>query len=236
METERKNITKTFITILIIIIFTLGVLAIMNYYNLIPKEYFKASDFDIKTVYSDVDYDNDKIDDYTDFILGAREDAENHPVYISKYYEDAYPPDYEGVCTDVIWRAFKNAGYSLRDMMDYDIMNNPNDYEAIQARDNNIDFRRVVNQRVFFEKYAIKLTLDPKEIEQWQPGDIAFFEDNHVGIISDRRNKDGIAYVIHNSGQPTREEDYLTKRKITGHYRFDASKIPQEILKKWQEK
>ena len=34
------------------------------------------------------------------------------------------PPDTEGVCTDVIWRAFKNAGYSLKDMVDEDIKNN----------------------------------------------------------------------------------------------------------------
>lgn len=235
METERKNIAKTFITILIIIIFTIGVLTIMDYYNLIPKEYYKASDFDIKTIHSEVDFDGDKVDDYTDFILGARQDAENFPVYISKYYEDAYPPDHEGVCTDVVWRAFKNAGYSLRDMMDYDIMNNPDDYEAIKTRDNNIDFRRVVNQKVFFDKYAIKLTLDVEEIEEWQPGDIVFIENNHVGIISDRRTKDGITYVIHNRGQPVREENFLTKREVTGHYRFDASKVPEDILKKWVE-
>ncbi len=235
METERSMVTKTFLSIIIIVLFTLAVLSIMNYYNLIPKDYYKAKDFGIKTIHSEVDFDNDNIDDYTDFILGARKDAENHPVYRSEYYETAYPPDYEGVCTDVVWRAFKHAGYSLKDMMDYDIKNNIEDYEDIDKIDSNIDFRRVSNQKVFFKKYGIELTLDPEKIEEWQPGDIVFIEKNHVGIISDRRNKDGITYVIHNAGQPVREEDYLTKREITGHYRFDASKIPKEILKKWQE-
>lgn len=202
----------------------------MNRY-LLPKPYFKASDFDIKTIYSTVDYDNDDIDDYSDFLLGARKDAENHPTYISKYYSDSYPPDNEGVCTDVIWRAFKNAGYSLRDMVNEDIKNNPDDYDEVETRDKNIDFRRVNNLRVFFSKYATSLTLNYKEIEEWQPGDIVFLNDNHVGIISDRRNKQGYTYIIHNGGQLNREEDAIKYYEITGHYRFDASRIDSNILK-----
>jgi hypothetical protein len=32
-----------------------------------------------------------------------------------------------------------------------------------------------------------------------------------------------------------REEDYLLKDEITGHYRFDASLIPDEVLIAWHE-
>ncbi len=231
----RKNVGRTFLFIVIITIFTISVLYVMDYYNLIPKEYHKASHFNIKTIYSKVDYDKDNIDDYTDFVLGARKDAENHPTYISKYYENSYPPDNEGVCTDVIWRAFKNAGYSLRDMVDEDIKNNQSDYPIIEYRDKNIDFRRVNNLKVFFTKYALSLTLDYNEIAEFQPGDIVIFEDKHIGIISDRRNSSGIPYVIHNYGQPVREEDFLTKSKITNHFRFDASQIEDNILKPWLE-
>ncbi len=233
ITTTRKSVIKTFVFILIIAIFTILVLYFMDYYNLIPKEYFKASDFNIKTVYSKVDYDKDNVDDYSDFVLGARHDAENHPDYISKYYDNSYPPDSEGVCTDVIWRAFKNAGYSLRDMVDEDIKNNPSDYPAANPRDRNIDFRRVNNLKVFFSKYALNLTLDYNEISEFQPGDIVIFEDKHIGIISDRRNSEGIPYVIHNYGQPVREEDFLTKSEITNHFRFDASQIEESILKPW---
>lgn len=235
MDNVRKNITKTFIFIVVIILFTMSVLFVMNYYNLIPKEYYKAKDFNIKTIYSKKDFDKDNIDDYSDFVLGARKDAENHPTYVSKYYDNSYPPDNEGVCTDVIWRAFKNAGYSLRDMVNNDIKNHPSDYKDIEYRDINIDFRRVINLKIFFSKYAISLTLDYNKIEEWQPGDIVVFEDKHIGIISDHRNKNGISYVIHNGGQPIREEDYLSKQKITGHYRFDATKIDKNILVKWEE-
>ncbi|MBQ2401222.1 MAG: DUF1287 domain-containing protein, partial [Lachnospiraceae bacterium] len=57
------------------------------------------------------------------------------------------------------WRAFRNAGYSLRDMVDRDIMLYPEDYPRVSKRDNNIDFRRVVNLRVFFDKYATEITI-----------------------------------------------------------------------------
>ena len=121
-------------------------------------------------------------------------------------------------------------------MIDQDIENYPEDYPNIKEKDINIDFRRVVNQKIFFEKYATKLTLNYKNIKEWQPGDIVVFEDKHIGIISDHRNKTGIPYVIHNNGQEEREEDYLSKSKITGHYRFDATKIDEEILKPWPTK
>lgn len=232
----KKKVIRTFILILSIVFICLITLFIMDYYNLIKKEYFKASDFNIKTIYSKVDYDNDKIDDYTDFVIGARKDAENHPTYVSKYYEDSYPPDNEGVCTDVIWRAFKSAGYSLRDMVNEDIKKYPEDYKGVKERDKNIDFRRVMNLDVFFHKYAVSLTTDYREIEEFQPGDIVILnKGKHIGIISDKRNEEGVSYVIHNGGQPTREEDYLEKAEITAHYRFDASLIEESVLKKWED-
>jgi len=91
---------------------------------------------------------------------------------------------------------------------------------------------------VFFDKYAIKLTNDTKKIEEWQPGDIVIFDNNkHIGIVSDKRNKDGQVYIIHNGGQPNREEDYIkrTNATVVAHYRFDATKIDSEILKPWKE-
>ena len=230
----KKKTLYSFIVILFIIIFCIAILNLMDHFNLAPKQYYSASDFDIKTIYSSTDFDNDKIDDYSDFVLGARKDAKNKPEYISKYYDTAYPPDNEGVCTDVIWRAFKNAGYSLRLMVDNDIKSYPDDYPNIKHRDNNIDFRRVINLNVFFNRYSEKLTTDPNEISSWQPGDIVIFNNAHIGIISDRRNNKGIPYVIHNNGQLNREEDYLTKKNISAHYRFDASKIPKEILIPWE--
>ena len=64
---------------------------------------------------------------------------------------------------------------------------------------------------------------DIKEIEEWQPGDIVIFNESHIGIISDKRNKNGTPYLIHNSAQPVREEDVLERyeSEITGHYRWN---------------
>lgn len=187
---------------------------------------YTADDFGIETVVSSVDFNKNGVDDYTDILLGARADAENHPTYDGAYQENGYPPDNIGVCTDVVWRAFRNAGYSLRDMVDADIAARPGEYPDVEQPDSNIDFRRVKNLRVFFEKYAVSLTTDISDIGAWQPGDIVIFgADEHIGILSDRRNRSGQPYVIHNYGQPEREEDYLSRGNVTGHYRFDAALI-----------
>ncbi len=236
IRNQSKKILRTFILIISIIVFTIIVMFVMNKNKFINKKYYSASDFNIKTIYSSIDYDNDNLDDYSDFVLGARKDADNHPDYVSDYYETGYPPEDQGVCTDVVWRAFKNAGYSLKDMVDKDIALHQEDYPGITKPDPNIDFRRVRNLRVFFKKYAKSLTLDYNKIEEWQPGDIVIFRNNkHIGIISDRRNEKGIPYVIHNGGQVEREQNYLSKDEITGHYRFDASLIPDEVLIAWHE-
>ena len=202
------------------------------------KPYYTAEDFNITTIISEVDANANGVDDYTDILFGARMDAENNPTYDGRYWDTGYPPDDIGVCTDVIWRAFKNAGYNLRVMVDNDIaISNEDDYH-IKYPDSNIDFRRVGNLEVFFKKYATNLTLDINKIEEWQPGDIVVFDSRHIGIISDKRNQDGKPYVIHNSGQPLREEDVLQKRSekdpISGHFRWDALKI-EDILVYWED-
>ena len=70
---------------------------------------------------SSVDFNSNGIDDYTDILNGARIDAVNKPTYDDSYWEGGYPPDNIGVCTDVVWRAFKHAGYNLREMVDKDV-------------------------------------------------------------------------------------------------------------------
>ena len=220
-----KNINKKYfiLTLIIIILIILFCIYILNYFNLIPKKVYTAEDFDVEVIKSNIDYDKDGIDDYTDIMLGARQDAENMPKYKSAYYAGGYPPDNEGVCTDLVWRAFKNAGYILKDLVDEDIKNNIESYTKIEIPDPNIDFRRVYNLKVFFERNSQILTNDIYDISKWQPGDIVIFQESHIGIISDKRNNKGIPYLIHNTAQPVREEDVLERYKdiITGHYRWN---------------
>lgn len=227
----------------ILIIIVLLVIAISSPFLYIAyekyKPYYYAESFNIKVIKSNADGNNNGIDDYTDILLGAKIDAKNHPTYDGRYWDTGYPPDDIGVCTDVIWRAFKNAGYNLRAMVDNDIRRNKGDY-PIKYPDSNIDFRRVGNLYIFFNKYAEKLTNDISKIEEWQPGDIVIFgkDTNHIGIISDKRNRKGEPYVIHNSNQPLREEDILRRRSkkdpISGHYRFNAENL-KDIIVYWEE-
>ncbi len=188
---------------------------------------------------SNIDFNGNGVDDYTDFVLGARQDAINHPTYDGSWWATGYPPDDIGVCSDVIWRAFKYAGYCLKDMVDADILARRDAYPLIERPEPPIDFRRVRNLRIFFEEYAVKLKLDIHAVEEWQPGDIVIFgNDKHIGIVSDIRDKNGIPYIIHNGGQDDREENYLVQedsQTVTGHYRFDASLLPENVLIPWTE-
>lgn len=220
-----KKVIKIVFVILIILILLL-IVGISTYFLTQKyKRVYTAEDFNIETIYSKLDYNQNGVDNYTDILLGARKDAENHPIYKSAYYKGGYPPENEGVCTDVVWRAFKNAGYNLKSMIDEDIKNNTKEYPATNGKpDPNIDFRRVRNLKVYFKKICYTLTNDIKEIEEWQPGDIVIFGSSHIGIISDKRNKQGIPYLIHNAAQPLREEDTLelwnNNTPITAHYRL----------------
>lgn len=221
---------KKLLWLIPIAIFALLVWASDFWFGWIPKPRYTAEDFDIKPLQSAVDFDADGIEDYADLLAGAKRDAANKPRYRSAYYQGGYPPENEGVCTDLVWRAFKEAGYSLRAMVDADVRSRPEAYPHIEKADANIDFRRVTNLRVFFDQYAIPLTTDIDAIEEWQAGDIVIFGKNkHIGIVSDRRNAQGQPYILHNGGQFQREENYLPRAEVTAHYRFDASALPDEM-------
>lgn len=223
---------KFFIVFVIVFILFISTILIflLNHSSILPfsQKSYHAEDFGITPLKSDIDFDNDGIDDYTDIMLGARKDAEDHPTYKSAYYSGGYPPDNEGVCTDVVWRAFKNAGYNLKDLIDEDIKNNVSEYPRVNGKpDPNIDFRRVPNLISFFVRNATSLTTDLSQIAEWQQGDIVTFEKKHVGIISDKRNKNGVPYLIHNGGQHNREEDileiYSLYSEISGHFRWNMN-------------
>ena len=183
-----------------------------------PKDRFSGQ---IPQLHSTADADDDGVDDQLDILNGALAYVSTHPKYKSRYYETGYPDDGYGVCTDVVAYALKNAGYDLRVLVDADIREQPQDYMVTEP-DANIDFRRVRNLKVFFAHTAVALTADASEIEEWQGGDIVIFE-RHIGIVSDRRNKNGVPYIIHHNDpwQTAYEQDILEKRTdIVGHYRI----------------
>ena len=135
--------------------------------------------------------------------------------------EIGYPNDEYGVCTDVVAFGLKGAGYDLMNLVNEHIKSNRNLYD-IDVIDKNIDFRRVQNLKVYLDNNAIVLTKDINKIKEWQGGDIVVFK-NHIGIVSDKRNKKGISFIIHHANPYQRyyEEDILEYRNdIIGHYRI----------------
>lgn len=219
---KRKTLILVIIVSIMLAACSFLLFYLLRYQNTSASRMQNKYEGDIITIRSTVDFDADGVDDQTDILDNAIEYVGTRPKYKSVYYASGYPDDEFGVCTDVVARALLGSGYDLQELVNRDIHEHPEDYD-ITKPDANIDFRRVKNLKVFFDHTAISLTLDPKEIDQWQGGDIVVYE-HHVGIISDRRNRDGIPYLIHHSGEYQRfyEQDMLEKwpGKIIGHYRI----------------
>ena len=214
---------KTIFIIVIFIIISVILVALLYFFYTIPHKQYSNSYFNIETYISSVDKDNDGIDDQTDILNNVRTYIAKKPKYKSKYYETGYPDDEYGVCTDVVANGLKDAGYDLKELVNEDIINNKEKYN-IEVIDKNIDFRRVKNLDVYLKNNSISLTKDLSQIEEWQGGDIIVFKD-HIGIISDKRNKKGIPFLIHHANpiQVNYEEDVLelyVQDYIIGHYRI----------------
>lgn len=212
---------KKIILTILSIIFILSLIIILYTLNYIPHKKYTNEDFNIKTYISKTDKDNDGIDDQTDILNNVRDYIKTNPKYKSKYYATGYPNDEYGVCTDVVAFGLKGAGYDLMNLVNEHIKTNRNLYD-IDVIDKNIDFRRVQNLKVYLDNNAIVLTNDINKIKEWQGGDIIVFK-NHIGIVSDKRNKKGISFIIHHANPYQRyyEEDILEYRNnIIGHYRI----------------
>lgn len=212
---------KKKLLIFIIFICLFIILYLLYYFNYIPHKKYNNNYFNIKTYISNIDKDNDGIDDQTDILDGAKKYISTKPKYKSKYYNTGYPNDGYGVCSDVVAFALKDAGYDLQILVNEHILANKDLYD-IEVVDKNIDFRRVKNLKIYLDYNAVSLTTDINDIEKWQGGDIVVFK-NHIGIVSDNRNRKGISFVIHHANPYQRyyEEDILEYHNdIVGHYRI----------------
>ena len=215
---KRKLIIILSVIFILLIFFIIYFLYALN---IIPHRKYTNKDFGIETYISLVDKDNDGIDDQTDIINNTRKYIKTKPKYQSKYYATGYPDDEYGVCTDVVAFSLIDSGYDLMDLVYNHVKENRELYN-IDTIDKNIDFRRVVNLDVYFKNTAIVLTNDINKIEEWQGGDIVVFK-KHIGIVSDKRNKNGVPFIIHHANpyQVHYEEDILEQREdIIGHYRI----------------
>jgi uncharacterized protein YijF (DUF1287 family) len=166
-----------------------------------------------------------------DFVKAARKQIGRTLFYDPSYQAIDYPNGDvsidRGVCTDVIVRALRAAyNYDLQEFVHEDMVENFSEYPQIwglHQPDKNIDHRRVPNLQTFFERKDWSLPLSNR-LSEFKPGDIVTCIVPpglpHIIIVSDRRGKDNIPFVIHNIGSGTQEEDRLLEFELTGHYRI----------------
>lgn len=152
--------------------------------------------------------------------------------YDAAYRRIAYPggdvPLATGVCTDVVIRALRAQGLDLQQRVHEDMRRHFSAYPrhwGLKRPDPNIDHRRVPNLMTWFDRQGLSLKVG-RAAADYQPGDIVTWDLGrglqHIGIISDRRSREGTPLALHNIGQGTREEDILFRWPILGHYRFAA--------------
>jgi uncharacterized protein len=228
-----KKLFKIIIALAIILIVTLSFTYRnkVNYFlNTYIKYFIYLKKVNVPNNYSKADKNGNGLADPIDIVITARKEVERKTPYKDGYFANGYPPDTEGVCTDVIWRAFKGIDINIKDLLDADIKKNFQPYWRVEAKpDPNIDFRRVPNLDVFFRRFAQSLPkeIKPGDIEnlsQWQPGDIIVILKpyQHIGIVSDKRTRDGVPYIIHNTYPRAMESSHfnLWNSEIAGHYRW----------------
>jgi len=182
------------------------------------------------------DKDGDGIPDPLDLLIGAKKAALNADSYTheaSGYITLRYPmgdvPRTIGVCTDVIIRAARNAGHDLQKQLHEDIARSRASYPMVKGMgDPSIDQRRVGTLLPYFkrhwEQHTAKLD-DPAD--PLRPGDVIFMDTfpsrsgpDHIGILSDTLDDDGLPVVINNwtNGTVTTEMDLLPHVPVL--YRF----------------
>jgi uncharacterized protein YijF (DUF1287 family) len=174
------------------------------------------------------DRDGDGIVDRLDILIGAKKLLHNGAKYIERYVSIPYPngdvPRTEGVCTDTVIRAMRNAGIDLQKEVHEDIVRAPSAYPMVEKVDTSINHRRVRTILPWFQRHYAAM---PKGT-RYLPGDIVFFDTfptkagpDHLGVVSDTRSDKGIPLVINNwtDGATDAEMELLSWVPVTHHFR-----------------
>lgn len=180
------------------------------------------------------DQDGDGIPDTVDVLVGARKAVLNGAKYAGGYEKLRFPGGdvsrEKGVCTDVVVRALRNAGWDLQQMTHRDMKKYPKRFPN-RRPDPNIQHRRVRNLIKVFKRRFKDLGTDPFVAGEghWRPGDVVFMDTfsnragpDHIGILSERTDADGYPLVINNwtHGYSTREMSLLPSIPITHRFRL----------------
>ena len=183
------------------------------------------------------DRDSDGIPDTLDVMYGARKTVLNAALYGGPYQVIPYPNGdidrRRGVCTDVVVRALRNAGYDLQRDLIRDMDRSPKSYRMKGRRPNrSIEHRRVRRQIVYFRRHFKSLpthfSAAQKGRDSWLPGDIVFMDTlpkrgpDHVGIVSDRSDSQGRPLIINNwdDGYRTTDMELIGRVPVTHRFRI----------------
>ena len=165
------------------------------------------------------------------FVAAAKQQVGVTREYDPAYRQLAYPggdvPLSRGVCSDVVIRAMRKAGFDLQVLVHEDMRAHFDAYPkqwGLRKPDSNIDHRRVPNLATFFARQgrALRVTRDAAD---YAPGDIVTWRLSsgvpHIGVVSDVRVPGSARYqVVHNIGWGAQLEDVLFAYELTGHYRW----------------
>ena len=149
------------------------------------------------------------------------------PSYVKIDYPNGDVPLDRGVCSDVIVRAFRKGGIDLQKEVHEDMVGARSEYPmkwGTNGPDANIDHRRVLNLRTYFERQGKSLPVT-SEANDYLPGDVVTWDLgsglDHIGIVVNMfADKEKRYLIVHNVGAGTRMEDVLFAWKITDHYRY----------------
>lgn len=173
-------------------------------------------------------------------VEGAEIEVRKKTLYKETYESLEYPmgdvPSQYGVCTDLVIRAFRNAGINIQKLLHEDRSAHPKEYPTHiwdqKNPDKNIDHRRCQNLVVFFKRYAEEI--DKKNETKWKPGDVIFFvhEGNkypwHVGIISMKKDQEGHPMMYHLYPPYANEDSTIHYGPIDKVYRWRESKTQEK--------
>lgn len=188
------------------ILYTLGLILVISFGNLQINFERKLSNAAIGLTKSKVTYDGR---------------------YLSIPYPNGDVPATQGVCTDVIIRAYRKLGIDLQKEVHEDMKSNFSKYPktwGLKKTDTNIDHRRVPNLETFFTRKGQKLVFTTNASE-YKTGDLVTWMVNdklpHIGIVTHLKSSDGKRpLMVHNIGSGQVLEDCLFSYKIVGHYRY----------------
>ena len=185
------------------------------------------------------DQDGDGLVNALDVLVGAKRLCLNKAAYVASYHPLKYPggdvPRTQGVCTDTLVRAMRNAGWDLQKGVHEDALKKPRLYPLEKPADANIDHRRIRMLLPWFNQFLVKVPASAPYL----PGDLVLFDTfpqkagpDHAGIISDRLGPSGKPLVINNwtEGYVEQEMDLLPSVPVTHRFRVPSGRKPPPPL------